>query len=122
MTASFATRRPLRGILIATTLSVLALPAASRAGGLDQAMDTCVQAFVAKRLPKEQRVVVDKRRSAYQALDSRSHTYRISLTATGRTSGRQLAKGTCVVDRTGEIIALDGMRPPQPVDRVAAGK
>ena len=115
MTASSAIRRPLRGVLIATTLGVLALPAASRAGGLDQAMDTCVQAFVAKSLPKEQPVVVDKRHSANQALDSRSRTYRIILTATGRTSGRQLAKGTCVVDRTGAIIALDGMRAQQSV-------
>ncbi len=113
MTASSATRHPLRRILIATTLGVLALPLASRAGGLDQAIDTCVQAFVAHSLPKEQPVVVEKRSSANQALDSRTRTYRIALTATGRTSGRQFAKGTCVVDRTGEIIALNGKRAPR---------
>ena len=121
MTASSATRHPLRRILIATTLGVLAFPLASRAGGLDQALDTCVQAFVASSLPKEQPVVVEKRSSANQALDSRTGTYRIALTATGRTSGRQFAKGTCVVGRTGAIIALNGKRPPQAVDRVVAG-
>jgi hypothetical protein len=96
----------LRRILFATTLPVFALPAASRAGGLDQAIDTCVKAFVAQSLPKEQPIVVEKRSSKNQALDSRTRTYRISLTATGRSSGREFAKGTCVVDRKGEIIAL----------------
>ncbi len=120
MTASSAIRRPLRRMLIATTLGVLALPLASRAGGLDQAMDTCVQAFVAQSLPKEQPIVIEKRSSRNQALDSRTRTYRIALTATGRTSGREFAQGVCVVDRKGEIIALNGKRPAQSGDRIAA--
>lgn len=122
MTASFAIRRPLRRILIATTLGVLALPLASRASGLDRAMDTCVQAFVAQSLPKEQPIVVEKRSSKNQALDSRTRTYRIALTATGRTSGREVAKGICVVDRKGEIVAMNGVRPSKSVDRVAAAE
>ena len=120
MTASSAIRRPLRRMLIATTLGVLALPLAARAGGLDQAIDTCVQAFVAQSLPKEQPVVVEKRSSKNQALDPRTGTYRIALTATGRTSGREYSQGVCVVNRKGEIIALNGKRPSMSDDRIAA--
>jgi hypothetical protein len=120
MTASSATHRPLHRMLFATTLGVLALPLASHAGSLDKAMDTCLQAFVAQSLPKEQPVVIEKRASKNQALDSRTRTYRIAITATGKTSGRELAKGICVVDRKGEIVAFHGERPSQSGDRVAA--
>jgi hypothetical protein len=120
MTASSAIRRPLRRTLFATTFGVLALPLASHAGGLDQAIDTCVQAFVARTLPKEQPIVVEKRASKNQAVDSRTGTYRIALTATGKTSGREYSQGMCVVDRKGEIIAFDGKRPSPSRDRVAA--
>ena len=106
MTASSAIRRPLRRMLFATTLGVLVSPLASRAGGLDQAMDACVQAFIARTLPKEQPIVIEKRSSKHQGPDSRTRTYRIALTATGRTSGRHIAQGTCVVDRTGEILSF----------------
>jgi len=43
-----------RPILAATTtLALLASPLASRADAVTQAMDACVQAFVAANLPKE---------------------------------------------------------------------
>ena len=113
MTASFAIR-------IATTLCVLALPLASHAGGLDKATDACVRAFVAKSLPKEQPIVIEKRTSKNQAVDSRTGTYRIALTATGRTSGREYSQGLCVVNRKGEIIAVNSQRPSPSEDRVAA--
>ena len=46
-------------------------------------------------------------------LDAQSSTYRIVLIATGRTSGRQIAKNVCVANRAGAVIALNGRRPPQ---------
>ena len=50
-------------LAVATTLALLGSPLASRADAEDQAMDACVQAFVAATLPKEQPVVVDKQNS-----------------------------------------------------------
>jgi hypothetical protein len=35
------------------------------------------------------------------------------LIATGKTSGRQIAKNVCVANRAGAVIALNGRRPPQ---------
>ena len=103
-----------RPILAATTtLALLASPLASRADAVAQAMDKCVQAFVAANLPKEQPVIVDTDNFAIGPLDAQSRTYRIVLIATGKTSGRQIAKNLCVANRAGEVIALNGRRPPQ---------
>ena len=52
--------RTSRATLAVATLALLGSPLASRADAVEQAMDACVQAFVAASLPKEQRVVVDK--------------------------------------------------------------
>ena len=100
-------------LAVATTLALLGSPLASRADAQDQAMDACVQAFVAANLPKEQPVVVDKQNSAIGPLDAQSRTYRIVLVATGKTSGRQIAKTVCVASRAGAVISLNGRRPPQ---------
>ena len=102
-----------RPILAVASLALLACPLASRADAVSQAMDACVQAFVAAHLPKEQPVVVDKDTLAFGPLDAQSRTYRIVLIATGKTSGRQIARSTCVANRAGEVIALNGRRPPQ---------
>ena len=96
-----------------TTLALLASPLASRADAVAQAMDACVQAFVAANLPKEQPVIVDTDNFAMGPIDAQSQTYRIVLIATGKTSGRQIAKNVCVANHAGEVIALNGRRPPQ---------
>ena len=106
-------RRATRPLLAVTTLALLGSPLASRADAVDKAMDSCVQAFVAASLPKGQRVIVDKENSAPGPLDARTRTYRIVMTATGNTSGREIAKSVCVANRKGEVIALNGRRPPQ---------
>jgi hypothetical protein len=100
-------------VAVATTFALLASPLASRADAQSQAMDACVQAFVAANLPKEQPVIVDKENSATGPLDAQTRTYRIVLIATGKTSGRQIARNVCIANRAGEVIALDGRRPPQ---------
>ena len=102
-----------RSILAVATLALLGSPLASRADAVAQAMDACVQAFVAANLPKEQRFVIDKENFATVPLDAQTQTYRIVLIATGKTSGRQIAKSLCVANRAGEVIALNGRRPPQ---------
>lgn len=114
-------RRASRPLLAVTTLALLGSPLASRADAVDKAMDACVQSFVAASLPKGQRVLVDKEHSAPGPLDVHTRTYRIVMIATGNTSGRQLAKSVCVANRNGEVIALNGRRPPR-LDPTAIAK
>ena len=111
--------RASRAALAVATLALLGSPLASRADAVEKAMDACVQAFVAASLPKEQRVVVDKTSAAIGPMDAQSRTYRIVLKATGTTSGREIAKGVCVANRDGEVIALNGRRPPRLARAVA---
>jgi hypothetical protein len=111
--------RASRATLAVATLALLGTPLASRADAADQAMDACVQAFVAANLPKEQRVVVDKLNSAIGPMDAQSRKYKIVLKATGSTSGREIAKGVCIANRDGEVIALNGKRPPRLAQAVA---
>jgi hypothetical protein len=89
-------------LLAVATLALLGSPLVSRADAVEHAMDACVQAFVAASLPKGQRVVVDKQDIASGPLDAHSRAYRLVLTATGTTSGRQIAKSTCIANRRGQ--------------------
>ena len=114
--------RASRLTLVVTTLSFLGTPLVSSADGIEQALDACVQAFVAANLPKEQPVVVNKSHIVGEATDAQSRTFRIVLKATGSTSGRQLAKGVCVANRAGEVIALNGRRPPKLAQAVASNE
>jgi hypothetical protein len=106
-------RRSLRPMLTVAALALLGAPLAGRADASDQAVDACVQAFVAAHLPQGQRVVFDKQDIVSGPLDIRSRKYKIVLTATGSTSGRQIAKSTCIVDRDHQTITLNGRRVPQ---------
>jgi hypothetical protein len=111
--------RASRATLAVATLALLGSPLTGRADAVEQAMDACVQAFVAASLPKEQRVVVDKLNSASGPMDAQSRTFRIVLKATGTTSGREIAKGVCVTNRNGEVLALNGKRPRRLAQAVA---
>lgn len=94
---------------IAASVALLALPVASRADvDADAAMDACVQAFVSANLPKDQPVSVRKIDTIDGPLAVQDRAYRIVLTATGKTSGKKLARATCIVDRDGQIVALNG--------------
>jgi hypothetical protein len=114
--------RASRRVLAVATLSLLASPLVSSADAVEQAMDACVQAFVAANLPKEQPVVVDKSKMASGPLDAKSRGYRIVLKATGSTSGREIAKGVCIANRDGEVVALNGKRPPKLAQAVASNE
>lgn len=93
--------------IIAATLA-LATPFASHAGDADAAMDTCINAFVAAKLPKEQRVKVRKVAAASTPIVMQPRAYKIVVTAKGADSGKHFARGTCLVDRNGEVVALNG--------------
>ncbi|MET0497479.1 MAG: hypothetical protein ABW106_04295 [Steroidobacteraceae bacterium] len=94
-------------ILLSATLPFFAAPAVSFADEA-AAMNACVNAFVSTNLPKEHKVRATKLLSARSPIDAQSHSYRITLTAKGVESGKQIAKGTCIVGRNGTVIAFDG--------------
>lgn len=94
-----------RSLSFAVATVALAAPFATQA---DAAMDTCIGAFVASNLPKEQPVKIRKDDGIASPLSVHSRAYKIVVTAKGMESGRYLARGTCVVDRSGAVIALNG--------------
>ena len=98
--------RAAKAVSIAASMTLL-VPSASRADA-DAAMDACVQAFVSANLPKDQPISVRKIDTIDGPLAAQDRAYRILLTATGKTSGKKLARATCIVDRDGQIIAMNG--------------
>ena len=97
-----------RNVLIAALMPLFAAPLASHADVADPAMDACVNAFVASSLEKERPYTVQTQDSVTTPLDLQARAYRISLTATGKHSGKKVAKATCVVDRDGVVLSLNG--------------
>jgi hypothetical protein len=93
---------------IATATVMLAVPFTSQAGNDDAAMDACINAFVASNLPKEQPVKVRKEEASVSPISVHARAYKIVVNATGVESGKRLARGTCIVNRSGEVIALNG--------------
>jgi hypothetical protein len=94
---------------IAATLALAAAPLTSQADARrEAAMNTCVELFVAANLPKEQPVVVRTKDSEPSPAAVYRRAARITLTAKGSTSGREIARATCIVDRDGQVITLNG--------------
>jgi hypothetical protein len=94
---------------IAATLALAAAPLTSKADARSEAaMNTCIDLFVAANLPKEQPIVIRKEQSEPGPASARRRAERITLTARGTTSGRQIARATCIVDRDGQVLALNG--------------
>lgn len=97
-----------KSVAIAVATVALAAPFASQANDFDTAMETCIDAFVAASLPKEQPVRVQKHEASSSPLAIYSRGYKIMVSAKGVESGKYLARGTCLVDRSGQVIALNG--------------
>lgn len=95
-------------LTIAATTVLIAIPFTSHADSDDAAMDACIKAFVAANLPKEQPVTVRKEEVAASPISIHGRAYKILVSATGVESGKRLAQGSCLVNREGEVIALDG--------------
>lgn len=97
--------------LLAALLPCLAAPLASQADPLgtrsDVAMDACVKAFVSTNLEKERPFTVRKEEST-SPTDMYSRAYRIRMTAVGKDTGKRVAQATCVVDREGVVLSMDG--------------
>jgi hypothetical protein len=93
----------------AATLVLIATPLAVRADEVS-IMQACATAFIAEALPKEQPVRVLTAGSAARRPDERQGGYEILLTATGSTSGRLLAKASCIVSGDRAAIVVKGKR------------
>jgi hypothetical protein len=94
---------------IAAATLLLAAPLTSQADNHDAAMDSCINVIVASaNLPKEQRVTVRKEDAAATPLSVHARSYKIVVNAKGAESGKYFARGTCTVDRSGAVIALNG--------------
>ena len=103
----FSTRLTKSISLAAATLA-LAAPFATQAHNYDAAMDSCINAFVSSSLPKEQPVKIKKEEAANSPLSIHARAYKIVVSAKGVESGKFVARGTCIVDRSGAVIALNG--------------
>jgi len=97
-----------KSLSIAAATVLLAAPFTSQATSDDAAMDACINAFVAANLPKEQPVTVRKEEVAASPISVHARAYKIVVSATGVESGKRLARGTCLVNRHGEVVALNG--------------
>ena len=102
-----------KSLSIAAATVMLAVPFTSQAANDDAAMDACINAFLSQNLPKEQPVkAVHKEEVAASPVSIHARSYKIIVSATGVESGKRLARGTCIVNRSGEVIALNGKALP----------
>lgn len=109
MNSSSLRTRTTKSLLVALLPLFAAVTQADTVGAhSDAAMDACINAFVSSSLEKERPYTVQKTDSAASPLDLQARAYRIALTATGKTSGKKVAKATCVVDRSGVVLSLNG--------------
>lgn len=111
--SKFNAARLAKSLSIAVAAGALAAPFATQAHNYAAAMDSCINAFVAASLPKEQPVTIRKERTAASPISIHARAYRIVVSAKGVESGKYLARGTCIVDRSGEVVALNGKPLPQ---------
>ncbi|HEU4600498.1 MAG TPA: hypothetical protein VFS24_00950 [Steroidobacteraceae bacterium] len=86
--------------------SLLSVASVSHAGS-SEAVDACVKAFVAAKVPAAHPVSIDKRSITATPADLFARSYRVSLTATGASTGKAIASTTCHAASDGTIIALD---------------
>jgi hypothetical protein len=108
------TRLRTRNFVLAAALPLFAAPVLSHAESAtakaDATLDACVKAFVSTNFEKERPYSVVTTDTNH--FDPQAAAYRISLTATGKQSGKKLAKATCVVDRSGVTLTTDGKSAP----------
>jgi hypothetical protein len=101
-----------RGKVFALTIAVpLCMAAGSSVASPDVAMQACVDAFVSSSLAK-QPVAVETQSAVRSVLIPRSRPYSIVLEAKGKESGKRVARATCLVERDGTVIALNGKPVP----------
>lgn len=106
----FSTVRIAKSLSIAAATLLLAAPLASQAHDYDAAMDSCIKAFVAANVPQGHPVTVRKQESAISPVGLDAVGYKIIVSAKGAESGKYIARGTCIVDRSGEVTMVNGKK------------
>jgi hypothetical protein len=109
--------RAVRTALASLLLPLLAAPAVSIADP-SNAMEACVQAFLTSEVAKDRKVTVDKEFESVPRPLALSGLYKIQVVATGRESGKEVARIVCHADNKGTIVALNG-KPTRSVASVA---
>jgi hypothetical protein len=101
MTIRFGKRFWLLGVCAA----MAAIPVASHAK--QDAMDTCIQAFVAEQLPQGRKIEIVKRRTSQLQWGSTStRPATINVNAKGKRTGQEYGAATCEMNRKGELVAM----------------
>jgi hypothetical protein len=92
--------------MLLSTLSLLALPISGHAR--ESAIDQCIQKVVTEVVPEGFPVVVQKTDGIEQApsLSDAAGTMRVLVIARGQDTGKTYGRGTCVVNRTGKLVAV----------------
>jgi|GEM_PF-4179810 hypothetical protein len=107
-----------RRLALALLLPAVTAPAAAHTGTND-AVDACIQTFLASDLAKNREVTVQKSSHSMPRPLALSGRTQVVVTATGRESGKQLARIVCDVDTKGNVIAVNG-RPSSAIPLFAA--
>ncbi|NLG77448.1 MAG: hypothetical protein GX535_14545 [Xanthomonadaceae bacterium] len=92
-----------RFLLLGSCALIAVMPVASQAK--QDAMDTCIQAFVAEQLPQGHKIEVVKRDTGHRQWTS-SRRAPIKVSAKGKRSGKEYASATCEMNRQGELVAM----------------
>ena len=94
-------------LLLSALLPLIAAPALSHAAKpVDASLDACVKAFVSANIDKDRSYSLVTRDTTTFNPHATRHV--VSLKATGKTSGKQIAKATCVVDGNGITLTANG--------------
>lgn len=97
-----------KSLSLAAATVIMAAPFTTQASTDDAAMDACIRAFVSATLPKEQPVTVRKEETAVSPIMVHERSYKIVVSARGVESGKHLGRATCLVNRSGEVVAVNG--------------
>ena len=103
-------RKPV--LLAIGALSALGMSFAAQAGSKAQAnaaMDVCIEAFVSEQIPQNHPLKIVKRDNrGHDTLSRWNFPQRstIEVSAKGRRTGEDYGSATCVVDRKGELVAM----------------
>lgn len=101
---------------LAVLVGLSATPLATRADGVDRALNACVSAFTDRYLP-DRIVSVHKVAPSDSPLTAMAHErqFTIVLDARGKQSGDLLAQASCVASRRGDVIVLESPVTPERV-------
>lgn len=99
MTIRFSKHFSILGVCAA----MAAIPVASHAK--QDAMDNCIQAFVAEQLPQGHNIEVVKRQPSRLQMTSTRLT-KIKVQAKGKRSGTEYGSAVCEMSRKGEVVAM----------------